>query len=158
MIQNAAVVREAVILMAEDNPAEQRFAQRAIGVGLIRCNLQIVSDGEEALDYLYRREKFKDGDVAPRPDLILLDLNMPKLDGRQVLERIKGDESLKKIPVVILTTSKEEVDVVRSYELGCNSFLNKPVDVQEFVEVLQSLEDYWFKLVVLPPHREESSL
>ena len=145
--------REAVILMAEDNPAEQRLAERALGRGIIQCDLRMVSDGEETLDYLYRRGQYEDVSTSPRPDLLLLDLNMPKLDGRQVLEKMKQDSDLKQIPVVVLTTSKAEQDIARSYELGCNSYMNKPVEVDTFVSVLKSLQEYWFKLVVLPPNK-----
>ncbi|MFG0264463.1 MAG: response regulator [Rhodopirellula sp. JB055] len=147
------VAREAIVLMAEDNPAECRLAERALCQGVLRCNLQIVPDGEVALDYLHRRGKFADPTLSPTPDLVLLDLNMPKIDGRQELADIKRDPILKQIPIVILTTSKAEQDVIQSYALGCNSFLSKPVDVTGFIEVLKSLGDYWFKLVVLPPKR-----
>ena len=151
-----AMAREAVILMAEDNPAEQRLAQRSLGDGLVKCDLRIVSDGEEALDYLHRRGVFADPRESPTPDLVLLDLNMPKVDGRQVLQQMKQDSDLKKTPVVILTTSQAEVDVARSYELGCNSYLTKPIDVADFIKTLQSLGEYWFKLVVLPPKERKS--
>jgi CheY-like chemotaxis protein len=143
--------RLATILLAEDNPAEQHLARRALSKGVMRCDLRTVSDGEEAMDYLLRRDQYEDPIAAPRPDLVLLDLNMPKLDGRQVLEQMKSDPAINTIPVVVLTTSTHEQDVVRSYELGCNSFINKPVDVHAFLEALEQLGSYWLKLVVLPP-------
>ena len=142
--------RLATVLLAEDNPAEQNLAQRALSKGIMQCDLRLVSDGEEAIAYLLGQGKYAALEAAPRPDLILLDLNMPKVDGRQVLERIKSDPKISAIPVVVLTTSTHEQDVVRSYELGCNSFINKPVDVQAFVEALEQLGSYWLKLVVLP--------
>ena len=149
--------RTAVVLLAEDNPAEQRLAERALGQGVIECDLRIVSDGEEALHYLRRQGAYAEANTAPTPDLVLLDLNMPKIDGRQVLEEMRSDPQLKSIPVVILTTSKAERDVLESYRLGCNSFLNKPVAVAEFVDLLQSLGQYWLKLVVLPSRTSGAS-
>ena len=146
--------QEAIVLMAEDNPAEQRLAQRALGRGIVRCDLRMVSDGEEALNYLFRKGEYADASKSPRPDLVLIDLNMPKVDGRQLLSRMKQDSSLRKIPVVVLTTSKEEQDIIRSYDLGCNSFMSKPIGVNDFVIALQSLGAYWFKLVVLPSRNE----
>ena len=144
--------RLATILLAEDNPAEQNLTRRALSKGVMQCDLRIVSDGEEAMAYLLRQGKYEDPEVSPRPDLILLDLNMPRLDGRQVLERTKSDPGINTIPVVVLTTSTHEQDVVRSYELGCNSFINKPVDVHAFLDALKQLGSYWLKLVVLPSH------
>lgn len=113
-------------------------------------NLRIVSDGEEALDYLYHRGAYGDSPSAPAPDLILLDLNLPKLDGRGVLMAIRSDASLRSLPVVVLTTSDQEVDIVRSYNLGCNSFITKPVDPAAFVAVAGEISSYWFDLVRLP--------
>ena len=144
--------RLATILLAEDNPAEQNLTRRALSKGLMQCDLRIVSDGEEAMAYLLRQGKYEDPKASPRPDLFLLDLNMPRLDGRQVLERTKSDPGINTIPVVVLTTSTHEQDVVRSYELGCNSFINKPVDVHAFLDALKQLGSYWLKLVVLPSH------
>ena len=144
--------RLATILLVEDNPAEQNLTRRALSKGVMKCNLYTVSDGEEAMAYLLRQGKYEDPKTSPRPDVVLLDLNMPKLDGRQVLERMKSDPEINTIPVVVLTTSTHEQDVVRSYELGCNSFINKPVDVHVFLEALEQLGSYWLKLVVLPAH------
>ncbi|MCC9599535.1 response regulator [Stieleria sp. JC731] len=142
---------EATILLAEDNPAERALAKRACERSRINCDLRFVNDGEQALDYLYRKSDFADPAVAPVPDLVLLDLNMPKVNGHQVLSQMKLHHSLKKIPVVVLTTSRAERDIAQSYEIGCNSFLNKPKDVDSFVDLFQSLSHYWFNLVVLPP-------
>ncbi len=147
-------MRMATILLAEDNPAEQNLARRALEKGVIQCDLRVVSDGEEAMDYLLRRGPYSDPEQSPRPHLILLDLNMPKLDGRQVLERVKSDPALRKIPVVVLTTSRHDEDVARSYELGCNSFIGKPVDVHEFLDALRQLGGYWLRLVVLPAEED----
>ena len=152
MMQLGEQVRGATVLLVEDNPAEQNLTRRALARGVIQCDLRVVSNGEEAMDYLLQREKFSDPASCPRPDLILLDLNMPRLDGRQVLERMKADSNLDTIPVIVLTTSRQEEDVVRSYRLGCNSFVQKPIEVQDFVAALEQLGAYWLKLVVLPPH------
>ncbi len=146
---------DAVILLVEDNPAEQRLVQRTLSRGIVPCDLRIASDGEQALDYLHQRGDYADPASAPRPDLVLLDLNMPRIDGRQVLANIRQDPALKTIPVVVMTTSKAEQDIVRSYELGCNSYLNKPVEVPDCVQVLAGLQEYWFKLVVLPSGKQE---
>ncbi len=153
MMQLGEQVHAATVLLAEDNPADQNLTRRALDRGVIRCDLRVVSNGEEAMDYLLQREQFADRAACPRPDLILLDLNMPRLDGRQVLERMRADPNLDTIPVVVLTTSRQEEDVVRSYKLGCNSFIQKPIQIQDFVAALEQLGAYWLKLVVLPTHR-----
>jgi CheY-like chemotaxis protein len=139
-----------VILLVEDDPDDQALTQRAFRASTIRNTVRIVNDGEEALDYLYRRGSFTDPSTSPRPDLILLDLNMPKLDGRAVLARIKDDPHLRRIPTVILTTSSRQEDVARSYDLGVNSYLMKPVRMETFVKTIRDLEHYWFSLVLLP--------
>ncbi|ETW98590.1 MAG: hypothetical protein ETSY1_18110 [Candidatus Entotheonella factor] len=141
-----------VVLLAEDSPAEQRLAQRALEQGDLQCELRIVSDGKEVMDYLLRRPPYNSEQRAPRPHLLLLDLNMPKLDGRQVLQEIKSNPKLATIPVVVLTTSKQERDILQSYHLGCNSFINKPVDVHEFFDMMRELSRYWLDLVLLPPN------
>ncbi len=146
-------VRTATILLAEDNPADQVMARRALEGHSARCDLRIVSDGEEAMDYLLGRGKYRALPDRPVPDLILLDLNMPKLDGRQVLRQVKADPTLNTIPVVVLTTSSYEVDVSSSYELGCNSFIQKPVDLPHAAAALHQLRSYWLELVVLPTAR-----
>ena len=155
MASSTPYLKTAIVLLAEDNPAEQRLAQRALARGKISCDLRIVADGEEAMDYLLRRKRYVDPKQAPRPDLMLLDLNMPKLDGRQVLQQMKSVPQLAIIPVVVLTTSQQEQDILQSYQLGCNSFIKKPVDVHAFIDTMISLGLYWFHLVVLPPRKEE---
>ena len=142
----------ACILLIEDNPADQRATRRAFSRSKLCNELTILDNGQDALDYLHRRGQFAAAGVATRPDLILLDLNLPKLDGRQVLEEIKTTPGLRSIPVVVLTTSAEEEDVVRSYGLGVNSFITKPVDSREFVRTVLDLERYWLQIVVLPPN------
>ncbi len=147
--------RAATVLLAEDNPADQNLTRRALGRGVIECDLRVVSDGAETMDYLLHRGRFTDHESSPRPDLTLLDLNMPKLSGMKVLEGIRADAMLDTIPVVILTTSQHEQDVVRGYKLGCRSFVKKPVEVADFVAALKQLGSYWLKLVVLPPAPRE---
>lgn len=144
--------KPAVILLVEDDPEDQELSRRALQRSKLQNDLFVVSDGEEALDYLYRRGKYEDPKSSPRPDLILLDLNMPKLDGRAVLERVKSDPKLKSIAVVVLTTSSQEEDILRSYNLGVNSYISKPVRMDGFLKALQDLEHYWLRLVVLPPN------
>lgn len=135
------------ILLVEDDPADAGLVKRAIRDGKILCTVDHAKDGAEAIDFLRRRgERFAD---ARRPNLILLDLNMPRLDGRQVLQEVKNDPDLRAIPVVVLTTSDIEHDVEASYLLGANSFVTKPMDVQDFFDVIRSLENYWFNVVRL---------
>lgn len=148
--------KTAVILLVEDDPGDQELTRRALEEGKIANTLHIVGDGEQALDYLLRRGPYADPAAAPRPDLILLDLNLPKLDGRQVLENIRVTPELRRIAVVILTTSNQEEDIVRSYDLGANSFITKPVDLTQFMRVVQALQEYWFEIVVLAPDGEDS--
>lgn len=143
--------RPAVILLAEDDPHDRRLTERALTGSKVRNKLAMVKDGEEALDYLYNRGAYADALAYPKPDLILLDLNMPKVDGREVLKIIKNDDLLKLIPVVVLTTSAQEEDVLRSYHLGVNSYITKPVDLDQFVQAIRDLEHYWLELVVFPP-------
>lgn len=147
---NTHAVKSWVILLVEDDPDDQALTQRAFRASTVRNTVRIVNDGEEALDYLYRRGLFTDPSTSPRPDLILLDLNMPKLDGRAVLAHIKDDPALRRIPTVILTTSSRQEDVARSYDLGVNSYLMKPVRMESFVNAIRDLEHYWFNLVLLP--------
>ena len=143
--------RPAIILLAEDDPGDQELTRRALESGKIQNELYIVEDGEEALDYLLRRGQYEDPKSSPRPDLLLLDLNMPKVDGKQVLAELKKHDDLRRMTVVILTTSSEEEDVARSYDLGVNSYITKPVDMDQFFHVIQAIEEYWFEIVVLPP-------
>lgn len=143
--------KAAVILLAEDDRGDQELTRRALEEGKIRNDLRVVEDGEEALAYLYRRGKYKDPATSPRPDLLLLDLNLPRVDGRQVLEKVRSDSNLRPMPVVVLTTSRQEEDILRSYELGCNSFITKPADMDQFTRLIRTLDEYWFRTVVLPP-------
>ncbi|HVF61936.1 MAG TPA: response regulator [Thermoanaerobaculia bacterium] len=136
------------ILLAEDDPDDRLLLQEALQEGRLANELICVEDGEELLDYLHQRGKWAGG--APRPGLILLDLNMPKLDGREALRAIKADPSLRQIPVVVLTTSKAEEDVLRSYDLGANSFITKPVTFQSMVDLMRVLGSYWLEIVELP--------
>ena len=135
------------ILLIEDNPGDARLVQEALKDGRVKNKLHIVYDGEEATDFLFKRNQHKN---APRPDLILLDLNLPKKNGQEVLAEIKADDSLKSIPVIILTISKQEQDIIRSYNLHANCFLIKPIDLNQFFEVIKSIEDFWLTLVKLP--------
>ena len=146
--------KRAVVLLAEDDPGDQELTRRALQEDVLRTTLHVVSDGEETMDFLLRRGDYDNPAAAPRPDLLLLDLNMPKLDGRQVLQQIRGDEGLRSLPVVVLTTSKQEEDIIRSYELGCNSFITKPVGIEAFMRTVRELGSYWFELVTLPSQRE----
>jgi CheY-like chemotaxis protein len=135
------------ILLVENNPGDIRLTQEALKEGKMKNKLNIVYDGAEATDFLFKRNKHID---APRPDLIILDLNLPKKNGKEVLAEIKADESLKSIPVVILTMSKLEEDVVKAYNLHANCFITKPIDLIKFFEVVKSIEEFWFTLVKLP--------
>ncbi len=141
----------AIILLVDDDEDDQIATKRFFSKGKLENKLYIVDDGEEALDYLHHRGKYKDLESSPIPDLILLDLNMPKLDGREVLSRISKDEKLRRIPVIVFTTSSQEEDVVKSYELGCSSYITKPVGSENFSKVVKLVEQYWFDLVILPP-------
>ena len=144
--------RPAIILLAEDDPGDQELTRRALEEGKIRNELHIVKDGEEALDYLLHRGPYANPTTSPRPDLLLLDLNMPKIDGRQLLQRIRADERLRRLAVVVLTTSQDEADIIRTYDLGANSYITKPMELRKFIQVIQALETYWFQVVVLSPH------
>ena len=146
----ATLKRPAIILLAEDDLGDQELTKRALEEGKVENELYIVKDGEEALDYLFRRGRYTDPETSPRPDLFLLDLNMPKLDGRQVLEQIRSIHELRNIRVVVLTTSHQEEDITRSYDLGVHSYITKPVDLDQFFNVIRTLEEYWFQIVVLP--------
>jgi CheY-like chemotaxis protein len=136
------------ILLVEDNPGDVRLTQEAIREAKIRNRLNVVTDGEEAVAYVRRQGNFAD---QPRPDLILLDLNLPKKDGREVLAEIKEDPNLKRIPVVVLTTSQAEQDIVRSYDLHANAYVVKPVDLDQFLAVVKAVENFWLTIVMLPP-------
>jgi two-component system, chemotaxis family, response regulator Rcp1 len=136
------------VLLVEDNPGDVRLTREALKEGKVRNNLHVAPDGVEALAFL-RREGPHAG--APRPDLILLDLNLPRKSGREVLEEIKADASLRQIPVVILSSSEAEQDILRAYDLHANCYVTKPVDLDQFITVVKSIEDFWFTIVKLPP-------
>jgi len=136
------------ILLIEDSAGDTRLAVEVLKESKVRNTLHCVSDGVDAMDFLHNRGKFS---TSPRPDLIILDLNMPKKDGRQVLAEVKGDADLKRIPVVILTISKAEEDIIKTYNLHANCFITKPLDLNQFVAVVKSIEDFWLTIVKLPP-------
>jgi CheY-like chemotaxis protein len=140
-------LRPIVMLLVEDNPGDVRLTREALKENKIEVNLQVVEDGEQASDYIFQRGEFAD---AEPPDIILLDLNLPKKDGREVLEEIKGDPRLKRIPVVVLTMSKAEEDILRAYDLHANCYISKPIDLPQFIQVVKTIEDFWFTIVRLP--------
>ena len=135
------------ILLVEDNPGDVRLTQEAFRESRMPVKLSVVMDGEDALNYLYRRPPYEN---AARPDIILLDLNIPKKDGREVLSEIKNDLSLKYVPVVVLTTSNAEQDIVRTYNLNVNAYINKPVDFDKFFDIVQKIEEFWLMTAILP--------
>jgi len=137
------------ILLVEDNPGDVRLTREALKEGKVYSNLHTVKDGVEAMEFLRRQGKYKD---VPRPDIILLDLNLPRKDGREVLEEIKSDPVLKRIPVVVLTTSKAEEDVLRTYNLHANCYVTKPVDLEKFMVVVKTIDVFWLTVVTLPPN------
>jgi two-component system, chemotaxis family, response regulator Rcp1 len=134
------------ILLVEDNPGDARLTKEALRDARVRNNLHVAPDGVEALAFLRRQGKHAG---VPKPDLILLDLNLPKKDGREVLEEVKGDDQLRHIPVVILTTSQAERDIAESYRLRANAYVTKPVDLEQFLKVVQSIEHFWLEIVKL---------
>jgi len=142
--------RTMTILMADDDPDDCLLVKKAFKTSKLCNDLRFVNDGEDLMNYLYRRGKYKEPDQAPRPGIILLDLNMPRKDGREALKEIKADATLREIPIVVLTTSKDEEDILRSYNLGANSYITKPVTFEGLVEVIKSLGKYWFEIVELP--------
>jgi two-component system, chemotaxis family, response regulator Rcp1 len=135
------------ILLVEDNPGDVRLTVEGLKEGKVRNNLHVARDGVEALEFLRHEGQYAN---AVRPDLILLDLNLPRKDGREVLTEIKADPRLKTIPVVVLTTSRAEQDILHSYELQANCYITKPVDLDQFITVVQSIEDFWLTVVTLP--------
>jgi chemotaxis family two-component system response regulator Rcp1 len=150
MMTVVRTLRPIEILMVEDNPGDVRLTQEALKGGKIWNEFNVVTDGAAALDYLNRRAPFED---AVRPDLVLLDLNLPKKDGREVLAAMKSDDSLRTIPVVVLTTSQAEEDVIRAYNLQANCYVTKPVDFQQFTRIVQAIEQFWLTVVTLPPRQ-----
>ena len=148
MLEERSRATPVEILLVEDNAGDVRLTREALREGKVYNNLHWAKDGVEALEFLKREGKHAD---APRPDIILLDLNLPKKDGREVLAVIKGDDQLKQIPVVVLTTSKAEEDVLRSYALHANCYITKPVDLDKFILVVKSIDRFWLTVVTLPP-------
>lgn len=136
------------ILLVEDSPSDVGLVREAIRMSGQGSLLHVVRDGEEAIAFLRRQDRYSD---APHPDLVLLDLNLPRKDGREVLAEIKSDDTLKCIPVVVLTTSNAEIDVLRTYRLGVNCYLTKPIDFEQFISAVQSIEQFWLRHVTLPP-------
>jgi two-component system, chemotaxis family, response regulator Rcp1 len=143
--------RPVVILMVEDNPTDVLIAREGFAGAKMENTLHVADDGIEAIEFLNQRGKYA---AAPRPDLIVLDLNMPRKNGQEVLAEIKSDVTLKNIPVVILTTSKSQDDINRAYGLHANCYISKPVDFDEFTQVVQRIQDFWFSLVTLPSERQ----
>jgi two-component system, chemotaxis family, response regulator Rcp1 len=148
MLEERSRATPVEILLVEDNAGDVRLTREALREGKVYSNLHWAKDGVEALEFLRREGKHTE---APRPDIILLDLNLPKKDGREVLAEIKGDDQLKQIPVVVLTTSKAEEDVLRSYALHANCYITKPVDLDKFILVVKSIDRFWLTVVTLPP-------
>ena len=135
------------ILLVEDNPGDVRLTVEALKEGKVLNHVSTASDGEEALSFLRREKNYEN---APRPDLILLDLNMPKKDGREVLAEIKSSDDFKRIPVVVLTTSKADDDIARTYDLHANCYITKPVDLEQFLDIVKTIEGFWLTIVKLP--------
>jgi chemotaxis family two-component system response regulator Rcp1 len=140
------------ILLIEDNPGDARLAMEAMKEGKLKNVIHHVTDGEEATDFIFKRKNYKS---APVPDLIILDLNLPKKSGREVLAEIKADENLKRIPVVILTMSKAEEDIIKSYNLHANCYIVKPLDLNKFIQVVRSIQEFWLSIVKLPKNLQE---
>jgi len=135
------------ILLIEDNPGDVRLTQEAFKEGKKNVNLDVVMDGVEAINYLYKKDQYSNKES---PDLILLDLNLPKMDGREVLEKVKNDDTLRMIPIIVLTTSDADQDILKSYNLHVNCYLNKPVDFDKFFDIIQKIEDFWLTTAILP--------
>ena len=148
-MQATDLSRPIEILLAEDSAGDVRLTREALKDAKVLNTLHVARDGVEAMDFLHRRNGF---DGVPRPDIILLDLNMPRMNGREVLKAIKEDPEFARIPVVVLTTSAAEKDILESYSLHANCYINKPVDMEKFVAVVRTIEDFWLTIVKLPPH------
>ena len=148
-------VKSVVMLLVEDNPGDVDLAREALADSKIHNQLLVVDDGVKAMEFLRREGPYTS---APRPDLILLDLNLPRKDGREVLAEIKSDDNLRRIPVVILTSSKAEKDILQSYNLHANCYISKPIDLNQFMLVVKSIESFWLSMVVLPPHDTQPSM
>lgn len=146
-------IKTITILIADDDADDRQMTKEALEENYLLNDLRFVTDGEELMNYLYRRDKYQDPASSPRPGIILLDLNMPKKDGREALKEIKTDPELKSIPVIILTTSKAESDILKTYNLGVNCFISKPVSFNDMIEVTKSIGQYWFEIVQLPSQK-----
>jgi two-component system response regulator len=152
MEPNESSLHPIEILLVEDNPGDSRLAKEALKESKLKNNLYIAEDGVEAMNFLYKTGKYS---KMPRPDLVILDLNLPKKDGREVLAEIKNDDNLKRIPVVILTISKAEEDILKTYNLHANCYVTKPLDLDQFMKVVRSIEDFWLTIVKLPNGKNE---
>ena len=152
-MQLSDLAKPITILLADDDEEDRMLTSDALNESRVVNDLRFVEDGEDLLDYLYRRGKY-DADSAPRPGLILLDLNMPRKDGREALREIKADPDLRRIPIVVLTTSKAEEDIYRTYDLGANSFIAKPVKFESLVALMKEIKRYWIEIVELPLNGE----
>lgn len=139
------------ILLAEDDPDDRLLTRRALSKSRLANTIHMVEDGEELMDFLRREGDYTDPEDAPRPGLILLDLNMPRMDGREALRKIKSDPNLRRIPVIVLTTSEADQDILQSYDLGVNAFVTKPVTFDGLADAIQALGEFWFQIVKLPP-------
>jgi CheY-like chemotaxis protein len=151
-----AAKKTVTILMADDDEDDRLMTKDALEESRLHNELRFFEDGEELMDYLRLQGEYADAEKAPRPGLILLDLNMPRKDGREALKEIKADPELRRIPIIVLTTSKAEEDILRTYDLGVNSFITKPVSFQGLVEVMKSLALYWLEIVELPLEKEKA--
>ncbi len=145
--------RPCTILLVDDDPSDQFLVQEGMRMANLSYDLRVAGDGDEALDYLYRRGRFAQPQRSPRPDLILLDLNMPRCDGRQVARAVKSDPNLRYIPIVVFTTSSLDQDVQNLYEIGVNTFVQKPMNFDQFTEVLRDLSQFWLERAILPGAR-----
>ncbi|WP_370684498.1 response regulator [Nostoc sp. KVJ20] len=148
MVRTITAIMPIEVLLVEDNPGDAQLTRIALEDSKISIHLNVVEDGVEAMAFLRKQDKYA---KVPHPDIILLDLNLPRKDGREVLAEIKGDENLKRIPVVVLTTSQAEEDILKAYNLCANCYITKPVDFDQFVKIVQSIENFWFAIVKLPP-------
>ncbi|MEH2031698.1 MAG: response regulator [Nostoc sp.] len=148
MVSTIIAIMPIEVLLVEDNPGDVQLTRIALEDSKISIHLNVVEDGVEAMAFLRKQEKYA---KVIHPDIILLDLNLPRKDGREVLAEIKGDENLKRIPVVVLTTSQAEEDILKAYNLSANCYITKPVDFDQFVKIVQSIENFWFAIVKLPP-------
>jgi len=148
MVRTITAIMPIEVLLVEDNPGDAQLTRIALEDSKISIHLNVVEDGVEAMAFLRKQDKYA---KVAHPDIILLDLNLPRKDGREVLAEIKGDENLKRIPVVVLTTSQAEEDILKAYNLCANCYITKPVDFDQFVKIVQSIENFWFAIVKLPP-------